>query len=221
MLPPVVSTPRDVAAFRSRFLPPSFPSSLPISLSLCPIHFFYARSTLHRPPSLPSRRDFSEKEKETEKEKRLPPLSFFIFYEPLACANTHTHAFPSPTYVSTCRGWREEGRKTKHTEREVKEAGRGARAQVGVRRNHQRTRPTPLSLPLPPLPPTPPPLPPPPRRPAPPDFGFQINGSFFFPRLETRRSPTPVSARYDPYDDDHLPAPSKLPSSARAFPLPP
>lgn len=28
------------------------------------------------------------------------------------------------------------------------------------------------------------------------------------------------SARYDPYDDDHLPAPSKLPSSARAFPPP-
>lgn len=27
----------------------------------------------------------------------------------------------------------------------------------------------------------------------------------------------PQSARYDPYDDDHLPAPSKLPSSARAF----
>lgn len=57
---------------------------------------------------------------------------------------------------------------------------RGAR-----RRNHHRTRPTPPT-------PTPPPLPPPPRRPAPPDFGFQINGSFFFPRLETRRSPTPV-----------------------------
>lgn len=31
----------------------------------------------------------------------------------------------------------------------------------------------------------PPPLPPPPRRPAPPDFGFQINGSFFFPRLDS------------------------------------
>lgn len=33
----------------------------------------------------------------------------------------------------------------------------------------------------------PPPLPPPPRRPAPPDFGFQINGSFFFPRLDSTR----------------------------------
>ena len=33
--------------------------------------------------------------------------------------------------------------------------------------------------------PPPPPPPPPPRRPAPPDFGFQINGSFFFPRLDS------------------------------------
>ena len=36
-------------------------------------------------------------------------------------------------------------------------------------------------------PPLPPPPPPPPRRPAPPDFGFQINGSFFFPRLDSTR----------------------------------
>lgn len=39
----------------------------------------------------------------------------------------------------------------------------------------------------PPPPPLPPPLPPPPRRPAPADFGFQINGSFFFPRLDSTR----------------------------------
>lgn len=110
---------------------------------------------------------------------RHPPPFARLRRPPLRVARVWEHGH-SRTLISHVRvergGWRRQG---------CESMSRGAR-----RRNHQRTRPTPPT-------PTPPPLPPP-RRPAPPDFGFQINGSFFFPRLETRRSPTPVVGEIRP-----------------------